>query len=256
MSDQPKPVLVKAKVKENIPLGGTYHLLKFSHESQIPNSLPGQFFMLGLPGRLDPLLKRPFGYFRRDENTIEFLYRVRGKMTNIMGGLKEGDEMEILGPLGNRYPELRSRKTALIVAGGIGIVPVYPLIDLLKERAVVIYGGKSKADLLLANDLKEKSVKELILATDDGSMGTKGTVLDAIKGVLSKGTGSYTLYSCGPMGMLRALSSLDVEGYIALEENMACGIGVCLGCAVKTKKGFQRVCKEGPVFNMKEVVFE
>jgi len=254
-----KPVLVRAEVKENKPLAVGHFVLKLAPNALVPESYPGQFFMLGVPDRVDPLLKRPFGFFKRGEGTLEFLYRVRGKMTALMSALKEGEELEVLGPLGNFYPKPKG-KTPLVVAGGIGMASLYPFIESLKGKAVVIYGGKGKSELVLANELKERKLaKELLLVTEDGSLGEEGMVMRPLKRQLAK-KGAYLLYACGPKGMLKAIADLikeiyPVEGYVSVEENMACGTGVCLGCAVKTRKGYKRVCKDGPVFNIKEVLF-
>jgi dihydroorotate dehydrogenase electron transfer subunit len=263
LSDLIKPVLVRARVQEQKPLSVGYFHLTLIPNAIIPPSYPGQFFMLGFPGRLDPLLKRPFGAFKRNEGTIEFFYQVRGKMTALMGELKEGEELEVFGPLGNFYPKPKSR-TALIIAGGSGIASVYPLIESLKGKAIIIYGGKCKNDLPLANEITEKKLaKELILTTEDGSLGKEGTVLHALKGRLaaSKDPRSYTLYACGPPLMMKRISELvrgeyPLEGYFSMEAHMACGTGVCLGCAVKTKTGYKRACQEGPIFNIREVAFE
>ena len=229
-------------------------------DGPLPEAAPGQFFMFGIQNcEKDPLLKRPFCYFRKKGGTLEILYRVVGKMTSMMKGLRPGDEVEVLGPLGNVYPlEEAECKTPLVIAGGVGIASVYPLLEGLKGKAYLFYGGRSKPDILLATELKALS-KKFIPATDDGSLGFKGTAVDAAKNFLflkSRNLEDFILYSCGPNGMLKAASSLGVSGYIASEEKMACGIGVCLGCAVKTKEGYKRACKDGPVFKTGELIFD
>ena len=210
----------------------------------------------------DPLLKRPFCYFRKRGDAIEILYRVVGKMTSIMKRLKPGDEVEVLGPLGNVYPmEAGCDKTPIVIAGGVGIASVYPLVEGLKGRAILFYGGRSKKEILLREDLRAAAGK-LIVATDDGSLGFKGTAVDAAREFLvssggkNKNLADFVLYACGPNAMLKAASSFGVQGYIASEEKMACGIGVCLGCAVKTKAGYKRACKDGPVFKTGEIIFD
>ncbi len=205
----------------------------------------------------DPLLKRPFCYFRRRGNTLEIFYRVVGKMTSMMKGLTPGDEVEVLGPLGNVYPlEEAEFKTPLVIAGGVGIASVYPLLERLKGRAYLFYGGRCKTELFLSRELEAVS-KKLIPATDDGSVGFKGTAVDAARDFLNgKDRDDFVLYACGPNGMLKAASNIGVTGYIASEEKMACGIGVCLGCAVKTRDGYKRACKDGPVFKTGELLFD
>lgn len=211
---------------------------------------------------MDPLLKRPFGYFRMDaaKGELEILYRVRGRVTSLMSALQKGGEVEMLGPLGNPYPELISSKTPLIAAGGVGIASVYPLLERFKGRAHLFYGGKNRDELPLKETIEKKRLaRRLVISTEDGSAGLKGTLVEALEVFLKEQkfpAKSFTLFACGPQGMLKALSRLGLDGYVSVEEKMACGIGVCLGCAVKTKNGYKRACAEGPVFNIKEVAFE
>ena len=250
--------LCRAKIRKNIKLNDSnFFILSLALESPVPAPRPGQFFMFGLDSRKDPLLKRPFCYFRRKGNTIDILYRVVGKVTTLMTGLKPADSAEILGPLGNFYPlEEASGKIPVVIAGGVGIASVYPLLGALAGRALLFYGGRTKKDILLAGELKKLS-KKAVFTTEDGSIGLRGTAVDAARGFLEgKDKRDFILYACGPNGMLKAASALDVAGYIASEEKMACGIGVCLGCAVKTVGGYKRACKDGPVFKTGEVVFD
>jgi dihydroorotate dehydrogenase electron transfer subunit len=125
----------------------------------------------------------------------------------------------------------------------------------------VIYGAKIKDDLLMLNDLKNLG-NEPIIVTEDGSIGEKGTVVDALKDFLTHYSSlvpRLSLYACGPKPMLESISKIAIDkgikGYVSLEENMACGFGACLGCAVKTVNGYKRVCKEGPVFPIEEIVW-
>lgn len=225
-------------------------------EGEMRQPRPGQFFMFGLDSRKDPLLRRPFCYFREKGGNIDILYRVVGKVTGIMKGLRAGDYAEILGPLGNFYPlEAADGKHVIVIAGGVGIASVYPLLQALPGRTHLFYGGRTKSDLLLVNELQRLS-KGLTLATEDGSAGFKGTAVGAARDFLKgKEKREFILYACGPNGMLKAASELGFSGYIASEEKMACGIGVCLGCAVKTAGGYKRACKDGPVFEAGEIIF-
>jgi dihydroorotate dehydrogenase electron transfer subunit len=260
------PALFRAKVRENKKISEGHYLLEltpapFAIEAIHP--APGQFFMLGLPGRKDPLLKRPFGYFSAKDGSIRFLYRVRGRMTAMMSSLEEGDEMEVLGPLGNYYPIFekgpKRGKAPLVVAGGTGIASLYPLIEAMKGRAVVFYGGRNADELLFTEELRELA-RELVLAAEEGGTDPaleRGTAIDSLNRYFKgRDKRQYVLYACGPMGMLKAASGMGFEGYVSVEERMACGIGVCLGCAVKTRRTYKRACKEGPVFAIGEAVFE
>ena len=224
--------------------------------------LPGQFYMLGIGEKgLDPLLKRAFCFFKRTEDGFQILYRIKGRGTSIMSSMKQGAVIDVLGPLGNSYPVPSSRQIPIIIAGGIGIASVFPLIEKLSKSAYVFYGARTKDELLMIEELKGIS-RELHLCTDDCSLGEQGTVINPLKKFLSAHPSPltpYIIYACGPVPMLKAVSEIaadkKINGYISLEENMACGVGACVGCVAKTSKGYRRVCKEGPVFPIEEVVW-
>lgn len=216
--------------------------------------------MLGAGGSLDPLLKRPFSFLGTNGEGIQILYRVVGKGTSLMRSLKRGDRVEVVGPLGNPYPNPGGKSTPLIIAGGVGVASLMPLIERHGKKAIVLYGARTRGELLLLDEI-EALCGDLRASTEDGSYGKKGvvtTLLDKIAADSSQKR--HILYACGPKGMLRAVSkaALDrgLKGYVSLEERMACGVGACLGCAVKTKKGYLRVCKEGPVFGIDEVIWQ
>lgn len=256
--------IFRAAVTRTVPLSPGHFLiaLKPIGLSGLQHARAGQFFMLGLPsGRIckDPLLKRPFSYLRMGAE-IEFLYRVCGKATSLMCSLLPGEEMELIGPLGNSYPapDYKNAKIPLVVAGGIGIASVFPLVEGLKGKEFhLFFGSRDSGGLLLVEELKALANKNLHLSTEDGSMGEKGTIVELLSRFLAgKDKGAFTVYACGPKAMLAEISALGLEGYISVEEKMACGFGVCLGCAVKTQTGYKRACKEGPVFDIREVVFD
>lgn len=256
------PVLSGAVVISNIRLNASNFILGLEPECAMPKPRPGQFLMFGIGKEKDPLLKRPFCYFGWGSGPkrmrLKILYRVVGKVTTLMTGLKRGDRVEILGPLGNGYPVETGgdkSKIALVIAGGVGLASVHPLRSYLGRRAHLFYGEKAGADLLLVDRLKKTG--QVTLASEDGSLGFKGTAVDAARAFLhGKDKGDFILYACGPNAMLKAASRLGVAGYVASEEKMACGVGVCLGCAVKTAAGFKRACKDGPVFQIGEVLFD
>jgi dihydroorotate dehydrogenase electron transfer subunit len=182
------------------------------------------------------------------------LYRVRGKGTRLLSETPAGAVLGLLGPLGNSYPRPGHGRTPVVVAGGTAIASVFPLVTSLKKRAVVVYGAKDTGDLLLLEELASAS-KELVICTEDGSRGLKGTPLDAL-GEMQLDRG-HVLYVCGPRAMTRAVAGLalsqGVKGYASLEEFMACGIGACMGCVARTRDGYRRVCMEGPVFGLVEI---
>jgi dihydroorotate dehydrogenase electron transfer subunit len=250
-----------AKVTDNRPLNAKTYLITVEPLTRTTEPIPGQFYMIGAVNSLDPLLKRPFSYFRKTAETIQFLYAVKGKGTLHMKSLKAGSEIQVIGPLGSGYPIPRRRFTPLLIAGGIGIASLFSLAECCARKPYLIYGARCKNDLLILNEL-EKLGSELTTCTDDCSFGREGKVTDILTSLLSSpssGGRSFMLYACGPKPMLAAVSEIAVangiKGYVSLEENMACGFGACLGCAVQTIRGYKRVCKEGPVFPIEEIVW-
>jgi dihydroorotate dehydrogenase electron transfer subunit len=221
------------------------------------DAVPGQFVSL-YSADGSRLLPRPISICETDAETgtIRLVYRIAGKGTREFSELRGGDRIEILGPLGNGFPiDAYREKRVLLVGGGIGIPPLLFCADRLKD-AVFAVGYRSETYLL--EDLKRRG--EVHVATEDGSLGTCGNVIDAIK---ADHVRPDVIMSCGPMPMLRALKAyaaeIGVPCYVSMEERMACGIGACLVCAVKVRKNgeeiMQHVCKNGPVFNAEEVVF-
>lgn len=219
---------------------------------------PGQFYMLQAGNTCDPLLKRPFSIFKQEENSLQFLYRVRGKGTRSLALMKEGDTLQVLGPLGNSYP--LPEGDFIAVAGGIGLASLLPLLARCPAKAHFFYGARNRDELVMAVEA-ELLAKDMVIATDDGSAGRNGLITGALSDYLSShpGTSALPVYACGPAPMLKALHRVIAEKgmrcYVSLEEHMACGVGACLGCVVKTTSGYKRVCKEGPVFDMEDIVW-
>jgi dihydroorotate dehydrogenase electron transfer subunit len=206
------------------------------------------------------LLPRPISICQvnKIEGTLRIVYRVVGGGTEEMSTYQAGDNIEIMGPLGNGFM-LREGKKAILIGGGIGIPPMVQLARELKEKADVQIVAGYRDELFLTDELKENG--ELYIATEDGSVGTKGTVIDAIKEQAVEGD---VIYACGPTPMLKAIKeyALDkgIECQLSLEERMACGIGACLACVCKSKEkdhhtnvNNKRICKDGPVFLAQEV---
>jgi dihydroorotate dehydrogenase electron transfer subunit len=227
----------------------------------MPEPRPGQFFMIEASKGTDPLLKRAFSLFRKTGRGVQILYRIRGKGTEILKDMKEGSELEVIGPLGTCYPLPSVNAIPLVIAGGIGIASVFSFVEQLAGRAMVFYGARTKNDLLMLDEMKGFA-KEISVSTDDGSAGQKGTIADSLSSFLSNPHSpipNYRIYACGPHLLLKIVSEIarehKIPSYISMEEHMACGIGACLGCVVKTRDGYTRVCKEGPVFESKEIVW-
>jgi len=221
---------------------------------------PGQFVNIKTTEGLQPLLRRPLSIYRAKGVNIEILYEVVGKGTQLLSQKKSGEILDIIGPLGNGF-NLRVTKLPVLVAGGIGVAPLLFLAErLVASKPLVLIGARTKDHILCEKELKKLgcSVK---IATDDGSRGYKGKVTELLKHLLP--TINYklsTIYACGPKPMLRTIAEISksrkIPAQISMEEHMACGIGACLGCVIKTKEGYKRVCKEGPVFDVKEVIWE
>ena len=221
-------------------------------------AVPGQFVSLYCEEH-SRLLPRPISICEIDKkrSAIRLVYRLAGEGTKEFSEMKEGDTLEVMGPLGNGFA-LKEEK-AIIIGGGIGIPPMLELAKQLNVEKTVVLGYRTST--FLKDEFE--AVCDVKVATEDGSQGTKGTVIDAIE---KYGVEGKVIYACGPMPMLKALAVYaeehGMEAQISLEERMACGIGACLGCICKTKeKGHHtnvnntRICKDGPVFDAKEVVF-
>lgn len=226
------------------------------------NSVAGQFVNLYCKDGAK-LLPRPISLCGVDKeaNTLRLVYRIVGKGTEEFSTLTEGDTIEVMGPLGNGFPLDKADKAAILMGGGIGIPPMIELAKELKEagctKITAVLGYRD--ELFLNEDMAQYA--DVVIATEDGSVGTKGNVLDAIR---EQGVTGEVIYSCGPTPMLRAIKNYGMENnlitYLSLEERMACGIGACLACVCKstekdhhTNVNNKRVCKEGPVFLAEEV---
>ena len=203
------------------------------------------------------LLPRPISICELDkkDGALRLVYRVAGKGTEEISSLTAGRHIEIMGPLGNGFP--KKSKSAFLIGGGIGIPPMLELAKNLDCEKQIILGYRD--ELFLTEEFEK--LGKVYIATEDGSTGTKGTVLDAIKVNELK---ADIIYACGPTPMLKALKEYareeKMECWISMEERMACGIGACLACVCKSKHKDshtnvhnKRICKEGPVFLAEEV---
>ncbi|MGE5301487.1 MAG: dihydroorotate dehydrogenase electron transfer subunit [Acidobacteriota bacterium] len=251
----------RAEILFNRPLNKNHNLLSLASLDPMEEPFPGQFYMLEVSRGMDPLLKRAFSLFRRTPEGIQILFRIKGKGTSSLRDMKEGTEITMLGPLGNGYRLPSDRESPLVIAGGIGIASVFSLVEKISKKAFVFYGARTEQELFVTGELG-KIYKELVVCTDDGSCGAKGTVVDAVNYFVQTRDGIHqpVIYACGPNVMLREIAKTaaakGINAYVSLEEHMACGIGACLGCVVKTKTGYKRVCKEGPVFDAAEIVWQ
>lgn len=212
---------------------------------------PGQFINIKIDGCY---LRRPISVSDWDENTITIIYKIFGRGTEIMSKMNAGEKLDILTGLGNGFNTNLSGQRPLLIAGGVGVPPMYKLCkELIQEgkSPIVVLGFNTKGEMFYKNEFKNLGAK-VYVSTVDGSFGIKGFVTDALKDLKD-----YTYYyACGPMPMLKAVyENLAVNGQLSFEERMGCGFGACMGCSIQTKEGTKRVCKEGPVFRKEELIW-
>jgi dihydroorotate dehydrogenase electron transfer subunit len=295
---------VRASVIFNYRLSPSYLHLGLAAPGFPPVFRAGEFVMLRPAWGEDPLLPRAFSIYRVSGDgprpgsaagpapLVEILYKVLGKGTQCLSRLRPGDEVEILGPLGNAFRTPAGITTAVLVAGGIGVPPIAALAAEIGtghgargtgqgEQATtaeiapmphapcptpqieIFLGGKTAEDILCGGDF-EAAGGSVHVATEDGSRGARGLVTDLVRPFLSgRGAAGVQVYACGPAGMLEAVGrlaeSLAVPCQLSLEANMACGFGACMGCAVPVRgpePRYKLCCKEGPVFEASEVAWE
>jgi dihydroorotate dehydrogenase electron transfer subunit len=260
-------VFLKGEVRERKKIGFLYHRLKIFLPQPIPSITPGQFTMVMIDDKGETILPRPFSFhnFEGDNEIYWFdlIFKVVGIGTDRMAKLSAGSIIKVLAPLGNGFPEPPPHSKALLIAGGMGIAPLFALIKRLKASAIplwVFYGAKSKNDLICLTELLKVEGITVKIATEDGTKGKKGMVTDLLEEQRDEDTGQRVIYACGPEPMLKTVTKFaerhKMPCWVSLEKRMACGIGACLGCAVKTKSGYERVCKEGPIFEAQEIVWE
>lgn len=270
-------VNIKAKIISNLPISCGHFKLILEAPAIAQGARPGQFVHVRVEEGMNPLLRRPFSIHRvRTANPqnpeargdqIEILYKVRGKGTEILSQKRPSELLEIMGPLGNGFPLplVEKENTCILVAGGVGVAPLvflaYVLLNTYKTKTKVLIGAKTKDTLLCVDEFRQLGC-EVEIATEDGSAGFKGLVTDLLKQFLSGKSLPFNpiLYSAGPNFMLQEIKKIanifKILCFGSLEENIACGLGGCLGCVVKTTQGYKRVCKEGPVFNLEEILWE
>ena len=224
------------------------------------------------PG-FDPFLGRPFSVFRftppgdQGESRLSVLYRAVGRGTELMTTWDKDQPVHMMGPLGQGFTVPERARHVLMMAGGIGIAPLFGLAEwVLREtegvHVQVCVGGRSREDVLMTRELSALGA-QVEVTTEDGSMGMKGRVTDWFSERVSHlaQEENIMVYACGPLGMLAAVNTLTHRAglpcQVSIEARMACGMGSCLGCAVKTReKGYQLVCTTGPVFDVMDIDWE
>jgi dihydroorotate dehydrogenase electron transfer subunit len=264
---------MNGKIVNNEQISAGHFLLNVKLPLAFKAPMPGQFVMAREPGRIDPLLGRPFGVYSferlQDEVTVGILYKVAGKGTMLLSGLREGAFIQVLGPYGRAFDIYPEAGKVVFVCGGIGVAPItylashYKSLAAARHAELICYYGASKAENLVGIEKLREICSHVFISTDDGSHGFRGLITERFSADISSyDTGSSKIYACGPRSMLKQLSELlagnPVSCQILMEERMACGLGACLGCTVLLKDGGgrgerARVCVEGPVFDIADI---
>jgi dihydroorotate dehydrogenase electron transfer subunit len=263
-------------VVSNKNIKSIYYLLGIDCPSIADQIKPGQFIMLKVSENHSPLLRRPFSVLKsypadsrekRKKGCLFVLYKRVGTGTQKMTLFRKGQRVNLIGPLGNGFtlPALPSSENIVLIGGGVGIASLYSLLKVLNNKNVFVFiGGKTEGDILCVEDFK-KSNLNIFIATEDGSLGYKGTVIRLFLSQMKKSLRDKKtiIYACGPVEMLKALTKIlksrNLVCQASLEARMACGFGACWGCVIKTnhpQSPYQRVCQEGPVFYLKDIVWE
>lgn len=262
---------IRSEILYNQAVQNGYYKIALACGHAFGKAAPGQFVTLKIGERMDPLLRRPFSIHRllRQNGAVygmEILYRVVGNFTSQLTEMKPSEAVDLLGPLGHGFSLPADNTAPVLAAGGIGVAPLVFLAESLDaagtpmKDAAVFLGGRSTADILCTNDFSRLKMKTRV-ATEDGSAGEKGLVTAPLEAYLAEHRPGI-IYACGPHGMLRAVSALaaghGIPCEVSIETVMACGLGICMGCAVKTAdhpEGYRHICKDGPVFEASRVFF-
>jgi len=245
------------RVKKLNKIRADIFLLSFDSAYISKNSHPGQFLHIKI---IKTILRRPFSIHYLKGKTVFILFRIRGRGTKILSGYKAGDKLNIIGPLGKGFCLNGKADKNILLAGGLGVAPLVFLADKLKKsKPLVILGAKDNNDSIGVDEFKRRGCK-VYVATEDGSRGKKGTAVDILKSLSAKFNKSdkISIYTCGPEAMFKGIKkvigrSRNINCQVSFEQFMGCGLGACCGCTIETKGGYRKVCKDGPVFNIKDI---
>ena len=268
---------MKLILRQQVFLKDKYLLLELIVPDSFKTARPGQFLHIRIEDSCDPLLRRPLSIHDLEEDSqkkqwvCRIAYEIVGKGTALLAEKKPLTQIDALGPLGNGFDlkKLEKLQRVYLVAGGMGIAPLYFLAKKLTQRrktgsgikTIVLIGAKTKDQLLREKAFKDLGC-EVVVATDDGSKGFKGKVTDLLKETLrgEEGHEPGAICACGPKPMLAAVAGIaqhvQLPAQVSLEEFMGCGLGACLGCVIRTTSGFKRICHDGPVFDAQEIIWE
>ncbi len=268
----------KSMVVFNEQISPGYFKMRLTAPRDVVHSKPGQFVMVRVRDGIDPLLRRPFGIYdlgtfesqypgSPKQHYVELLYKVVGKGTGILQSMHQNDYLDVLAPLGNGFDQGSPEEEKILVGGGFGLAPLYFLAKQLvaKSKVKVFIGGKKKEDILCVTEFEQLGI-DAYVATDDGTLGSMGLVTEVMEKHLAADGKRRAIFSCGPVPMLRAVAAIaaryGIRCQVSLESNMACGVGACLGCVTKgsghteEKPDYRCVCKDGPVFDAREILWD
>ncbi len=278
---------MKQKILSNEEIAPGIFRMVVNMWKEAQKACPGQFVHIRCSSSNDPLLRRPLSIHELIPETVGVLYRVVGKGTDLLSKKKRGDVLDIIGPLGCGFRTKPAVEPVVIVAGGMGVAPLLFLAQSLmnvdrhmrakqalpqnrlaslplQRRDVRVLIGAKTREFILCEEEFTKLGCSVDIATDDGSYGQEGYVSSLFEESIRKKKAGQ-VFACGPNAMLREIAAMSarraVECHVSLESRMGCGVGVCLGCVIKTKgkdgiSGYRRVCRDGPVFDAQTVLWD
>ena len=254
----------QVKIISNNAVQGDYHILELDSSVVAPLVQPGQFVHTRIPDRMDLVLRRPFSVFKAEAGLLSILYKCVGSGTATLSELLPGMELNIMGPLGRGFPCPNPDRVPILIAGGYGMAALFLVAQRCNQKGIVMVGGGSNKDILCVADFEDIGW-DVLVATEDGSLGMQGLVTDVLDTRVPELKTSPEFFVCGPMGMLKAVSDRAKQGnwtaWVSLDRDMGCGVGACLACVQKVHSEskdptWARICKEGPVFECRDVIWD
>jgi len=256
---------IKARITDKQIISNNIIKYTFESKSITKNAVPGQFLEIKCSLGTETILRRPISISDTipELDSVQFIMQVRGNATSIFSKREAGEEIDVIGPLGNGFTIDSKIKKPIIIGGGIGTFPMYFLAKTINNPDTkILLGFRSKDYVIMEEDFSALP-GNLIIATDDGSYGQKGFTTEILEEEI-KSSSIDMIYACGPLPMLKRIKEISINAGIAcelsVEEIMGCGVGACLGCAIKLVDGddwkYGHVCKDGPVFKAKSIIFE
>lgn len=259
------PQVLKEKIVGMQPLSPILYKLTIQSEIIAQSAQPGQFVNVKCSEGINALLRRPISIcdVNREQNTVDIVFQVKGIGTEYLSKKQPGDRIDLIAPLGTGFDMSGSYKRIAVVGGGIGIFPLLFVAKEHRNAGIASFLGFRNKDFAVLLDAFEKASSQLFISTDDGSAGKRGLVVDQLEEYLQEHS-LDVIYTCGPTPMLKKVvetaEKYRVPCQVSMEQRMGCGIGACLVCACKTKYGdeweYSHVCKDGPVFWSREVIFD